>query len=89
MPENQQNEEILAVAEEIRNYLATHPNAADTVEGIVKWWLRRQRYEESVQKVQHALKYLSDQGVIKRTHTADGTVIYARHSKKNPNPYAR
>src|SRR5437016_2658461 len=46
------------VAEEILSYLRNHPNAADTLEGILKWWLPRQRYETEQQRIEQALEYL-------------------------------
>ena len=47
--------EIQNVAREIESYLSMHPNAADTLEGVVKWWLIRQRFEESMNLVSKAL----------------------------------
>ena len=63
-------------AQEIERYLQSHPNAADTVEGIVKWWLQRQRYIETIDCVHTALDVLVKKGsVVKRTN-ADGKNVY-------------
>jgi Fe2+ or Zn2+ uptake regulation protein len=64
------------LAEEILLYLAKHPDASDSAEGIADWWLARQRYEESVTRVQDALNELEAKGLVVRAVLPDGTVIY-------------
>jgi hypothetical protein len=39
------------VAAELLAYLSRHPNAADTLEGIMNWWLPRQRYETERRRI--------------------------------------
>ena len=68
--------EIIAVAQEIKRYFAAHSNAADNLEGIAKWWLARQRLQESSELVKKALDYLIDQGLITRTVSHSGEAIY-------------
>jgi Fe2+ or Zn2+ uptake regulation protein len=62
---------------EILRYLRARPQAADTVDGIVMWWLPRQRHEEAVDQVQHALDDLVARGLVERITLVDGTVLYA------------
>ena len=86
MPESQQDEEILAIAQEIRNYLTGHPNAADGLEGIAKWWLSRQRYQENLAKVEKALDYLVTEGLIEKIRKPRTPIIYAKpESRKRTN----
>ena len=66
-----------ALAREIRAYLKAHPNAADSVDGIAKWWLARQRYVEALDEIQEALEELVVQGVVAKHVTAGGKTIYA------------
>ena len=70
--------EIEALAHRITCYLTAHPRAADTLEGITKWWLARQRYQESMTKVQKALDYLVKQQLISRIEGNTGHVIYSK-----------
>ncbi len=73
------------IADEILLYLANHPNASDSAEGIAAWWLARQRYDESVMRVQRALDELEARGLVVRSVLADGTAIYrADPSSGNP-----
>ena len=69
------------IAEEILLYLQSHPDAADSLEGIVQWWLLRQRYLRGLNQVQTALDSLMHQGLLEKTTNADGTIIYAAAKK--------
>ncbi len=70
------DQEIVSIANEIRDYLSSHPNAADGLEGIAKWWLSRQRYQEGLAKVQKALDYLVAKGAIRKSVTGSGRTAY-------------
>ena len=77
MPESQQEEEILAIAREISDYLTAHPNAADSLEGVTRWWLARQRFESAADRVQKTLDYLVAEGLVSKKVVASGRVVYA------------
>lgn len=62
----------------ISAYVEANPYAADSQEGITRWWLRGQVYKEDV--VHKALETLVKHGLLKRQINPDGAVIYA--SKK-------
>ena len=66
------------LAAEICRYLDSHPNAADSVEGIVRWWLPRQRLADNAELTQRALDYLVANNEVKATTTVDGRVVYRR-----------
>ena len=83
MPENQQNEEILTAAQEIRDYLMAHPNAADSAQGIAKWWLGRRRYEEAIETVRSALDYLVAEGTVIKRKMVSGETVYVRGESKS------
>jgi hypothetical protein len=69
--------DLTPLSAEILRYLRAHPQAADTVDGIVLWWLPRQRYDEAVDRVQHALDDLVARGWVDPITLMDGTVLYA------------
>ena len=80
-PTEDSNQATDRLAEEILRYLEIHPNAVDSVRGIVSWWL--QNVECEVAQVERTLERLSNDGLIKRIALADGTVVYG-----NPGPRA-
>ncbi|MCJ7603252.1 MAG: hypothetical protein MUO63_17355 [Desulfobulbaceae bacterium] len=49
-------QQIEHIAQEIERYLQTRPNAADSLEGITKWWLTRQRYEVKGIKIEYEIE---------------------------------
>ncbi len=61
----------------ILDYFAAHPNAADTVDGIIKWWLGEQGVSYSKSEVETALESLASKGNIAKTFNKSGETIYA------------
>ena len=71
-----QDDAIDRLAEEIARYLSEHPSAADSAEGIRRWWLLRQRFDEASEQVQQALDLMDAAGQVRKEVLRDGTVIY-------------
>jgi len=53
------------VIREILYYLIEHPNAKDTMKGILKWWMPNGHLERGGKEIQPALNYLVSQGLLK------------------------
>ena len=68
--------EIEDVAEQILGYLGRHPAAADTLEGVARWWLTLQQLNESVVDVQLALELLKNRGLVVVRRNPDGRTLY-------------
>jgi Fe2+ or Zn2+ uptake regulation protein len=84
---SQQDEPGLArLSEEILSYLGAHPQAADTVDGIVGGWLPRQRHDEAVDRVKDALDKLVASGLLEKITLVNGTVLYADPAQKTHFP---
>ncbi len=64
------------IARRILDYLRKHPKAGDTLEGIAKWWMLRQRLTESLEVVDQALRRLKAQGLIFERRGADARAVY-------------
>ena len=73
------NADIDAVAATIHHYLGDHPNAADTLEGIARWWLLGSADDEWLTSVRNAIEQLVGRGEMVRQTLRDGTVIYERN----------
>jgi Fe2+ or Zn2+ uptake regulation protein len=78
------DEQEIAAAEQILDYLSLHPKAADTAEGVARWWLRRQRFEVRLEVVARALERLFREGVVSRTLIRNGNSIYRRRHQVYP-----
>ena len=71
------DEQVLTLAHGIECYLEQHPNAADSLEGIQRWWLARHRYAEDALKVERALEWLIAKGIVARRILPDGKAVYS------------
>jgi hypothetical protein len=65
------------IAGELERYLDRHPAAADTVDGIARWWLAGP-VQPPLGEVQAALDLLIQRGVLSRRALPDGNALYAR-----------
>jgi hypothetical protein len=75
---------IADVIDEITRYLDAHPHAADTVDGIARWWLSGPGVDcVAREDLQQALEQLVARGTMTRVHTANGTVLYASASHQS------
>ena len=68
-PGNEQREAIL-------RYLEACPNAADTLNGVVEWWIPLQRYRDDYEKVAKILEELFAEGLIEKQVLPDQKIIY-------------
>ena len=65
------------LASKLLRYLAQHPDAADTAEGIHRWWLPEGAAEYRESDVHAALEWLTNQGALVRSRLPDGRELYA------------
>lgn len=70
-------------AADILAYLRAHPQASDSLDGIVSWWLPA-RFVAARELVQASLDRLAAEGLVERTRLADGTIVYRRQSEGEP-----
>jgi len=71
-----------ALAREILGYLKTNPRACDSLVGIARWWLLRQRIETMTSEVQSALDELVKLRFVLRTSRPDGLATYRLNRRK-------
>jgi hypothetical protein len=63
-------------------YLAENPNAQDTLEGIMEWWLLEQNIRVQTSKVKKVLTRLVDQGFVLERKGMDSRVMYCINGSK-------
>jgi Fe2+ or Zn2+ uptake regulation protein len=61
---------------DILAYLLANPDAGDTLEGIVEWWLLNQRIGFEIQTVSQAVAKLVADGLIVEQKISNSRVIY-------------
>ena len=60
----------------ILGYLLDHPDAGDTLDGIVEWWLLHQKIRFETRNVSQAVAELIAQGLIVTHKSPDSRIIY-------------
>jgi len=72
-----------SVAGAIHRYLTAQPDAADSAEGVARWWLPSMNIAASVPEAEGALEQLLTLGLVRKRTLADGRVIYRAASPRN------
>lgn len=68
----------------ILRYLQSNPNAADSLDGIMNWWLPKLGYERvDSEIVLQALEQLTAEGVVRKVSLMDGTILYRCGGTRN------
>lgn len=63
-------------APEILDYLARHPDAQDTIEGILHWWVLDAHIRKWAPKISETVKQLVEGGFLEKKASLDGHVFY-------------
>jgi hypothetical protein len=69
-------------AYKILAYLAEHPDADDTLEGVMEWWLLEQRIKHWTAEVQAALAGLVAEGLLLERRDRAGRTHYCVNRRK-------
>jgi Fe2+ or Zn2+ uptake regulation protein len=68
--------DIAKVREAILHYLQNNANAADSLEGVMNWWLPPAYEKVDVAGVEQILEQLIVEGLVRKTSLVDGTILY-------------
>jgi hypothetical protein len=71
-----QTEKAREVSYHILAYLSENPEAGDTFDGIVEWWLVRQRIKFETRSVSEAVTRLVSEGLIEEHEGSDSRIFY-------------
>jgi hypothetical protein len=69
------------IAREMLSYLSAHPDAQDTLDGIVQWWLRERKSDQHTTLVKEVLADLVTQGLVEKIQTEGQTSHYRMRPK--------
>ena len=78
MPQQSKQE----LARQILSYLVRHPQAQDSVEGIVEWWLLEERIRTVSSEVEAVLKELVEREWVRAVLGPNHRVRYAIQNEK-------
>lgn len=83
-----QEDRLTDVVDAILRYLDEHPHAADTSEGIAKWWVPTNSHAD-IDTVRSALARLESQGLVCRRMNADRHVVFSRRGMRMASRHAQ
>jgi hypothetical protein len=69
---------VEAVEVAITDHLRRHPLAADSAEGVARWWLGPAHAGVTVAQVERALNLLVARQKLRRLRLMDGTILYTQ-----------
>jgi len=74
------NPDVAAARAAIVRYLERNTNAADSIDGIARWWLPAEQLRADRATVEQAIETLVADGLVEAAHLPDGTILYRRAS---------
>ena len=84
MKDEEASRALRTLKSQILLYLVEHPDAKDTREGILKWWVPAGREDTEAERIQGALKELVERGWIVERETAASKKIYGLNKEQLP-----
>ena len=54
------------IAQLLVKYMLKNPEAKHTTEGIARWWVMQQKFEEEIKVVEKVIEYLTNIGVLEK-----------------------
>src|SRR5262245_9018355 len=70
------NPPLLSPAPEILDYLARHPEAQDTLDGILHWWVLDSCVKRWAPRIAETVTNLVQQGFLEEKRSPDGQTFY-------------
>ncbi len=66
----------LVLRELVLRYLAEHPDAMDTLDGIAEWWVTREQLRVDMQRLTKVLGELTRSGILEETGSGNGRIYH-------------
>jgi hypothetical protein len=76
------NTKLPKLARQILRYLREHPEAQNTLEGIMVWWVSERAIKQWLPRVCRCLGALVARGSLEKRTTIDGRVFYRLNSSR-------
>lgn len=73
-----EREQVEAIAAAILAHLESNPLAADSADGVARWWLGTAHPNVTVEQAECALDWLVARGALRCLRLTDGTVLYSQ-----------
>ena len=64
------------IAQLLINYMQKNPDAKHTAEGIARWWIMQQRFEDEMELIEKVLCYLTQREILEEVILAQDQKYY-------------
>ena len=71
------------IAQLLINYMQNNPEAKQTAEGIARWWILQQKFEDEIEVIERVIKCLTDEGIIEKIEFSDSDAHYRYNPDKS------
>lgn len=68
--------DMVNLRREIIRYLQKNPNAGDSLNGVMNWWIPSAYKKNNVAKIEQVLEQLITEGLVRKTSLVDGSILY-------------
>ncbi len=72
------------LTEAILEYLAEHPKASDTLDGIAEWWVMRQNVRVEIKTLTKVLHQLTGNGLLEKIGQGEKALYYLKDKEDIP-----
>jgi hypothetical protein len=69
------------ISQAVVDYLAEHPQAMETLEGIAEWWIMRLQVRVNVELLEKVLYQMTEEGVLERVGRGERALYHLSRSK--------
>lgn len=70
------------ISNAILHYLLKHPQAQDTLEGIIHWWILEERIYQRTLEISEVLRSLVEKELLIEKKVSNSDVLYSLNEKK-------
>jgi len=75
--------QVRAIEKNVLEYLLRNPDARDTLEGIVEWWLLEREIRRRTEQVKEAINTLVDEGLLLKQQSADSRTHFTINTERS------
>ncbi len=74
--------QVRSIERNVLEYLLKNPEARDTLEGIIEWWILEREIRLRTEQIKEAIQILVEKGFVLQHETADTRIHYTINTNR-------
>lgn len=74
--------QVRSIEKNVLEYLLRNPDARDTLEGIIEWWILEREISLRTKQIREAIQILVEKGLVLKHETADSRLHYTINANR-------